>query len=76
MLEINSDEIEKAEKNANTSDENTKSWFVLQFWKNREAEMATRHHILSALETCGNMKEKERLENTWNHERNDNFDKA
>ena len=69
-LNINSDEIEKAEMNASTSEE--KSWIVLQYWRHREAEKATRHCILSALETCGNKKQKEQLDSTWNHERNNN----
>ena len=63
-------DVEKEQRNADTTDVDIKAWYVLRKWRNKLGKKATRSCILNALEKCRNLEAREILENTWNHEGN------
>ena len=66
-------DVEKAERNADTADIDTKAWNVLRLWRNSLGARATRSCILNALEKCMNMEAWEQLNETWNQRGNVNL---
>ena len=65
QLGIPSAEIEKAEIKAGTLDVDLKARKVLETWRQRNDEEATREKILCALEECGYRYAKKILEKKW-----------
>ena len=67
-LDIDYRDVEKAEKNADTTDTDTRAWHVLRLWQKRLGKGAKRSCILDALEKCNNIDALEQLEATWNQQ--------
>ena len=66
-IELDIDEVEKdrAERQANTGDNVLKAVSVLNCWKNKNLQKATRTTLLKALEESGLREQKEMLEKKW-----------
>ena len=64
-LDIEDEEIEKAEKGAGTSDVFLKAMSVFNSWKKRYPSKATRKTLLTALKECDLIDPLEKLENKW-----------
>ncbi len=58
-------DVEKAEKGANTHDVELKARAVLRHWKKMKGRDATRDILLDALGRCRNEEAKLKLQNTW-----------
>ena len=69
-LGVDYSDVEKVERNVDTTDIDTKAWNVLRLWRNRLGAGATRSCILNALEKCMNMEACEQLDETWNQRGN------
>ena len=64
-LNIKDADIEKEEKNADSSHPGQQARAVFNFWIKAEGKEATRKAMLDALERCGNVEDKEILEDIW-----------
>ena len=69
-LDLTYSDVQKAERNADTTDENIRAWHVLRLWRNRLGRNATRQAILDALENCRNLEARDMLDYTWNERGN------
>ena len=65
-LNLTYSDVEKEERNADTTDVNIRALHVLRLWRNRLGRNATRKTILDALEKCRNMEARDILDYTWN----------
>ena len=64
-LGLESRDVEKAEAEAGTTNENLKARQVLLEWRKNKGHDATREFVLEALEKCGNTRAMEELHKTW-----------
>ena len=64
-LDINDSDIEKEKKNADSAHPGQQARAVFNFWIKTKGKEATRQAILGALERCGNIEDKEILEDIW-----------
>ena len=64
-LEMKQPEIEKAQRNADTTDVQIRSVHILQDWRQKIGKSATRRRILEALKRCKLIDAKEILEDIW-----------
>ena len=64
-LEMKQPEIEKAQRNADTTDVQIRSVHILQDWRQKSGKSATRRRILEALKRCKLIDAKEILEDIW-----------
>ena len=64
-LEIKDVDIEKEEKNADSSHPGQQARAVFNFWTKAKGREATRGAVCNALGRCGNVEDKENLEDIW-----------
>ena len=64
-LKIKNTDIEKEEKNADSPHPGQQARAVFNFWIKDKGREATQQAILDALERCGNVEDKENLEDIW-----------
>ena len=64
-LDLESRDVEKAEAEANTSNETLKARQVLLEWRKSSGHRATRECVLEALKKCGNIKAMDELQQIW-----------
>ena len=64
-LDIDSNDVENAERTADTRDFKLQAQKVLRMWRENNGRRATRRRILDALEECNFIDAKETLEKKW-----------
>ena len=64
-LGIAPEDVQKAEQNAQGPTVNLKAMAVLVWWKNSNPSEATRDTLLTALEECRFIDQKQKLEDKW-----------
>ena len=65
LLGLQQNEIEKAKKNADTTDVTLQAASVLQYWRKSRGIDATRQVIITALKKCGYIEAVEILQEKW-----------
>ena len=66
VIGLQENEIEKAKRNANTTDIKLQAANVLRSWRKSRGNDATRQALISALETCKYNEAVEILKEKWN----------
>ena len=65
LLGLQQNEIEKAKKNADTTDVKLQAASVLQSWRKSRGSDATRQVLITTLEKCGYIEAVEILQEKW-----------